>query len=487
MMAAEQRRSSRVKVYFRLLTLGIALLVVLLVFWNRTPSHQEPPHDTARIARPQPEAPPTTTATLPEAYALSEGLEVESAGDPNPAAETSSFLRAIVKDAYDGSVVPGLMLHYSTPTESGSVTSDSEGVVEIRRAESLRVSSGDPSFRVMNFEALASGARGHKDLWVYRYFRIHGRVELENPERARESGPTVSARPVAGDRKPTADADAGTSAWVDALFRRNRLPWKASTTGGVYELEVPILRAMTVAASAPGHVPEVRDLGDVEAGADVELNFELKAATSLRATVTDENGRPLKGASVQFKYIVSVPTAEANIEEYRLVKRVSHVGFSAGSSDQTGLTTVAYTASRITDEEGGASLFQVSQPSSGGKFFLMVNEMGYEPFLADVDGVHIEQAIVLRKIRPAREFYRLRSDGKWVGAGVKLQLFVWGDGRNLSLKYPLLADDQGRFRGTLVAPGLEYYGFLDDPDGVGRISGKLRFGSDEEVDISHWD
>ncbi len=401
-------------------------------------------------------------------------------------AETRPF-RIHLRDALNGAPLPAIGLRLSSGGTVEHAVVDSEGYLELQGGRRWAVACDSEDVRLLVPGEEFGYSETIQNVWAYRFYRVHGRVNLERPEAARAGTVMVAARPSTKGVLGKAGGEIGSSKWVDDLTRRQRLPWKATVVDSGFTLEVPILKDMTIGASAPGHAPQAKALPSSVPSGDVEVDFDLKVGASISVSVVDTSGQPVAGATVQYVFTFSVPSEEENYEAWRLLKRMANVGLGATSSGETGMTTVEFKASRGTDRNGRAALSQVVGSAEPGKFILMVDQSGYEPYVAEVEGGgESQRSVVLARIVPASTRYRLTWQGKCVRGKAGLQLCVMIADLTLPLR-PLTSDENGYFDGRLITPGQEYYGLLFDSDGLGMKMGKVVFGSSEDVDVSSWD
>jgi hypothetical protein len=367
-----------------------------------------------------------------------------------------------------------------------TLRSDGDGGLTLPGPGPWRLTCEEHGFRLLLPDKTYSRTEEPGDVWCYRYRRVRGRVTLERPEKAPEGSVFVAARPATPGGVPRGEPAVGTAAWMERLIHKARLPWKALVRDGEYEIEVPLLKDMTLAATAPGHIVETRAVPPVDSSAQTRsIDFHLRAGAAVSVRVVGEDGLPLKGAVVRLICTFQVKTEEFNLEEFRLRKRAAGGSFGALGNDATGMTTVRFTVGRRTDEEGRADLSQIA---SEGKLLLWVTHPGTEPHLAEVTGTAEPDAgdLTLSRTRPVREGYRLAWNGKYVAPGSGLQLLVMTEGLSLPAA-AIAADGDGVFPSESIVPGREYFAIVSDRREVGHRSGLVRFGSEEVVDISSFD
>ena len=393
------------------------------------------------------------------------------------------MVRLRARNALDGSVWPGFTFRCARNAEVQIARGDGDGRILLDPTGAWTLSSEDPDVRLLVPAKAYLPEEGEQDVWLYRFKLVRGHVTLEKPEGVATEGILVAVRPAGHGTAPKEVALVGTAQWCEDLMLGERLPWQVRANEGRYEIDVPVLRDMSIIASARGHISQTRPLALADAAiSGRDINFHLRAGESIQITVKDPEGNTLSNVPVQFVSTFKVPTAQLNMEELRLRKRASNVGFGTVGNDATGMTTVGFNASSRTDDAGTVGL---SQTASEGKLVLMIHESGYEPFVAILSspGEYMNRDIGMKRIVPVRDGYRLCWKGKYVSEGAGLQLCEMVEDLTLALR-PMKAGRNGVFAGSLIPAGKKYYALLFDPGEIGSKSGVIQFGSDETVDIS---
>ena len=293
-----------------------------------------------------------------------------------------------------------------------------------------------------------------QDVWVHRVISASGIVDVECPESAAKGTIRVAARPAFPRgwprREATGEEAIGSPAWLEKRLGSRGFLWSAEVVDRRYSLEIPVLNSVTLVATAPGHISTVKSVDpDRMSGPGIEMNFLLRKGEVARVSVQDEDGIPIRGASLQFAATLTLSTKDVNLDELRLKRRAVNTGLTLREDGAKGVTHVAFIASTGTDKFGVAEAYHGFDAHS---MVLMVTAIGHEPFIKRMEqsGEFSDARITLRKVTPARRGYRLSLHGRCASAGASLQLSEIVAELTLCLK-PIKADENGVAR-VLATP-----------------------------------
>ena len=442
------------------------------------PHSRTVPASSPRFASSEPPVPVPSTPALGTPKKLS-----------LPPIGPDELLRVRARDCSNGAPVRGLSLRCISGEAKAVVITDGDGIATAPARGMWSFVPDAPEYRELRAARTQVGEGGERVIWVYRFRRVRGRVIPERPERIPERGIQVAALPTANAGGFRRDSGPGTLQWLESVTCEETFPWR-TTAGpdGEFQLEVPLMDSMTLSASAPGHITETLPLGrwqSADTGRPEEHRLPLRASEGIRLFVVDEAGTPLEGATIHLVSTALVSTAGLNLEELRVRAHASRVGFGAVSNDATGLTRVQFQAGGRSNELGRSD---IAQPSSGASLHLVVSAPSYQPHVEarPADGELREAVVVLRKVVPARSDYRLSWKGRFASPGSTIQLCEPLEGGTIALQV-VKSNLEGTFPAVSIVPGHLYTVVLFDQGGVGTISGDVRFGTEEIVDISHFD
>jgi hypothetical protein len=397
-----------------------------------------------------------------------------------------------------GEPVPGVLVHATVsgePPQELTESTDSAGEFTIRGAGPWRLRLESEEWRLLAPERVHEAGRARDaplDVWCARFVTLRGTISLEDPTAAEEGDVVVSARPADSGWPTAAEArhpTPGSAPWYLRYFPPGTVEWSAKVVDGSFEFEAPDAPRIAVVASAPRHESQrlVVDRTDPASGL---LSFRLALGPTVRATVVDSEGRPVRGARLGVWSLTRVPNGTADLHDQVLLARRSGEGVGMMSSDQTGMTWIGRSKGKITDKLGMVGL---AFRAGGDSYHLDVRADGFLPYTAkstDLTAFGDLRIVLRRPERPPVRF-RLVRNGVIEGAGASLSVaeYLEGPGSPAKSVAGLKAGEGGWFSSEALETGKEYLGHLRNPSvrPGSKFGALVLTGTDCEIDISGWE
>jgi hypothetical protein len=413
--------------------------------------------------------------------------------------EPRGALRWIVRDMLSGEPVPGLVIRVE-PRRSGiaepvTLVTDSDGRASLDDFVASRLACDRSGVRLLAPDRIYRPSLSERpewfESWTFRGVIVRGSIELEDPGALGSGQPAIVAR--SGGEKwgrwVTDEKERGSPAWLDRHAGRD-YAWHGRVVGASFEIEVPAMDRIALVASAPGHIPEIRDRDyhNVDAEGATE-DFRLRKGARARVTVLDDAGRPIEGATVRYKMFRTVPIADARVHQERIRRQAAGTALGMSTNAEAGTAEIWHSSRAGRSGPDGRAEVESAVASDGR--VLLVHAPRRVPFVhrevspGDSDGM----TATLQSVRPLVPRYFLRMDGKPLPAtatcGFSLRLGfahhaeVGGAG----------CDAEGAIDASAVAPGQEYLVIVSDRARGISFSrfGWLTFGNEPVVDISHFE
>jgi len=317
-------------------------------------------------------------------------------------------------------------------------------------------------------------------VWVGRRVRVTVPVLLERPQLKGGDEPirvvTGPSRMAGGDPL-NPPATIGSPTWLGRLDRKH-FPTIAESLESPVRFEQVALDGLAIVVGAPGHESgsQVLDLVAM-GGSELEVHFSLKAGVSARIQVSDNVGRPIKRAHVQWYEDREGSGDAINPFIEHLIREERRTGLLMTSDRKT--TRVAHFVGAKTRADGRVSVGPIT---SARRRYLVVWAPGYLPYLSveDVAALASERAIRLEPLAPLRSSYRFTHEGEPITKGV-LNLAEPLDGLTPALP-SIDSQADGSFPSDLIVPGKEYFAVLRA--GPQPHTGWVVFGENEVIDTS---
>jgi len=272
-----------------------------------------------------------------------------------PPAEPTAFRQSFKFEEFDGQVVAGLAVRFSTPDQSIESETDQSGMVELTRKGpgKTRVETLDAAWHLTKSEFAT--AESLTTVIVYRELQVDGvvRVLAEDPLDLTKVkvGFSVGA------------ARAGEEQGAPRLHRLARygLPMSGRLANpdaeGFFEGKLPRVAGYVVHASIPGWFAESVPVPMDTEASRVSLLLELRKGTRLHGRILDDAGKPVpKGTSVHVYITIRGDPETLTVEEAMRLRGSARCGMTCGISVQRGESIVNFHYLAFTNDAGEYSL-----------------------------------------------------------------------------------------------------------------------------------
>lgn len=247
----------------------------------------------------------------------------------------------------------------------------------------------------------------------------------------------------------------------------------APTEDGRFQVTVPRVHGLTIAATALGWKP-ARQKIDVT-GARDRIELWLQRALRIRGVARSSDGTPLKRLPVSCLVLVKIPATEMTSGNLRLIKPEG--GFTGSVDLVTGEAKAKFITIARTDDQGR---FELTVPIDG-ETLVVAFPIGHRPVYRDLGVLGTDDVTGLDLVAErvtAPSWVRIVANGKPVD-GEKLLI---GD---LSLKggdaqpgVDVRLDAKGRIPADWLIPGHRFH------FSIGRFSGHLVWDGRDTLDVA---